>query len=88
VLVYSTPERRPQTSWRSWGGIQTRAQADEEARFLPICRSQIDVRFSVDCRILAERMPGFHWMTGYGDYLREIGHALKKAGLSWEVLAG
>jgi len=33
-------------------------------------------------------MPGFHWMTGYGDYLREIGHALKKAGLSWEVLAG
>ena len=23
VLVYSTPQRRPQTSWRSWGGTST-----------------------------------------------------------------
>ena len=30
VLVYSTPEPKPQTSWRSWGGIQTREDADEE----------------------------------------------------------
>ena len=41
--------------------------------FLPICRSQIDVKFACDSQKLAERMPGFHWMTVYGDYLREAG---------------
>ncbi|MBU4460712.1 MAG: sugar isomerase, partial [Verrucomicrobia bacterium] len=30
VLVYSTPVRREGTSWRSWGGIQTEADADAE----------------------------------------------------------
>jgi hypothetical protein len=54
--------------------------------FLPICRSQIDVRFACDSLRLAERMPGFHWMTIYGDYLREIGYALKKIPIEWECL--
>lgn len=31
VLTYITPQRQEQTSWRPWGGIQTQAQADEEA---------------------------------------------------------
>ncbi|MEA3226460.1 MAG: twin-arginine translocation signal domain-containing protein, partial [Planctomycetota bacterium] len=30
ILVYSTPRRRHQTSWRSWGGIQTEQDAGEE----------------------------------------------------------
>jgi hypothetical protein len=30
VLTYEIPQRRAQTSWRSWGGIQTPAQATEE----------------------------------------------------------
>lgn len=30
VLSYETPTRRPQTSWRNWGGIQTREHAAEE----------------------------------------------------------
>jgi len=30
VLIYSIPQRRPQTSWRSWGGIQTQPQAEAE----------------------------------------------------------
>ena len=38
-----------------------------DSPFLPICRSQIDVRFTCDSLKLAERMPGFHWMTIYGD---------------------
>ena len=37
-------------------------------------------------QVLAERMPGFHWMTFYGDYLRETGYALKKIPIEWEVL--
>ncbi|NLE57267.1 MAG: hypothetical protein GX616_02825, partial [Planctomycetes bacterium] len=31
VLTYAIPQRHDQTSWRSWGAIQTQAQADEEA---------------------------------------------------------
>ncbi|HUU95628.1 MAG TPA: hypothetical protein VM487_07800 [Phycisphaerae bacterium] len=30
ILTYSTPTRRPQTSWRSWGGIQTQQDAEQE----------------------------------------------------------
>ena len=35
---------------------------------------------------LAERMPGFHWMTCYGDYVKELGYALKRVGIQWEFL--
>ncbi len=54
--------------------------------FMDICRSQIDISYDVDSNILAKRMPGFHWMTGYGDYLRETGYALKRIGIEWEQL--
>lgn len=54
---------------------------------LPICRSQIDIRYGCDSLRLAERMPGFHWMTCYGDYLRELGYALKRIPIQWEVLS-
>jgi L-fucose isomerase-like protein len=57
-----------------------------DAPFLPICRDQIDIRFQCDSLRLAERMPGFHWMTCYGDYLKEIGYALKRVGINWENL--
>ena len=57
-----------------------------DAPFMPICRSQIDVSFTCDSQKLAERMPGFHWMTGYGDYRKEIGYACKKVGIQWEDL--
>jgi L-fucose isomerase-like protein len=54
--------------------------------FLPICRSQIDVRFGANSDLVAERMPGFHWMVSYGDYTREIGYALKKIPIAWDYL--
>jgi len=31
-------------------------------------------------------MPGFHWMTGYGDYLRETGYALRRVNIGWDVI--
>ena len=58
-----------------------------DAPFMDICRSQIDIRYTCDDLKLAERMPGFHWMTCYGDYMREIGYALKKVQIEWETLA-
>jgi hypothetical protein len=54
--------------------------------FLDICRSQIDVKFSCDSRKVAEEMPGFHWITAYGDYIRETGYALNKLGIKFENL--
>ncbi len=54
-----------------------------------ICRSQIDLAIDGDWRELLERMQGFHWMTCYGDYLNEVGYALKKVGIQWQnVSAG
>jgi hypothetical protein len=57
-----------------------------EAPFLPICRSQIDVRFKCDDRTLAKRMPGFHWMSAYGDFTRELPYALRRVGIEWDFL--
>jgi len=56
--------------------------------FLDICRSQIDVKVHGDCDRLLREMKGFHWMTCYGNYLREAGYALQKAGVEWVNLTG
>jgi L-fucose isomerase-like protein len=54
--------------------------------FLDICRSQIDVRFTCDSKTVAEQMPGFHWITAYGDYMKETGYALKKLDIEFDNL--
>jgi len=68
---------------KRWVGLKGKIV---DAPFMPICRSQIDISFTCDSLKLAERMPGFHWMTGYGDYMKEIGYACKKLGIQWEDL--
>jgi len=54
--------------------------------FHDICRSQIDINFECDSKKVAEEMPGFHWITVYGDYLKEAEYALKKIGIKLETL--
>jgi hypothetical protein len=66
-----------------WTGLLAKI---EECPFLPICRSQIDVRYDCTDQTLAHHMPGFHWMTGYGDYLREVGYAIGKIPIQWDCL--
>lgn len=73
----------PDFALKRWVGLRAEIV---DAPFLPICRAQIDVRFTCDSQKLAERMPGFHWMTGYGDYLRELAYACKKIGVEFENL--
>jgi hypothetical protein len=51
--------------------------------FLDICRSQIDVSINADCDKLVAETRGFHWMVSYGDYLKEVGYALRKVGIDW-----
>jgi len=57
-----------------------------EVPFKPICRTQFDIKYEISDRLLAERMPGFHWMTCYGDYRRELGYALRRTGIQWDNL--
>jgi len=57
-----------------------------EVPFKPICRTQFDIRYEVSDKLLAERMPGFHWMTCYGDYRKELGYALRRTGIQWDNL--
>jgi hypothetical protein len=66
-----------------WVGLSAEI---EDHPFFPICRSQIDVRFECDSNLVADRMPGFHWMTGYGDYTKEVGYALGKTKITWDYL--
>ncbi len=73
----------PDFAGKRWVGFKGEIAC---APFLPICRSQIDVKFTCDSEKLAEHMPGFHWMTIYGDYLRETGYALKKIPIAFECL--
>jgi hypothetical protein len=54
--------------------------------FLDICRSQIDISYECSSRTVAEKMPGFHWITVYGDFLKETGYAIKKMGIELEIL--
>jgi len=49
-----------------------------------MCRSQLDLAIDGDWRRLVRQMEGFHTVTCYGDYLREVGYALKKVKLGWE----
>jgi len=66
-----------------WVGLMGEVESHP---LLPICRCQIEMRYKVPDQLVAERMPGFHWMTIYGDYHREIGYALKKIPIEWEFL--
>jgi hypothetical protein len=55
--------------------------------FLPICRAQFDVKFEADTEEIAAKMRGFHWMAGYGDYLKEIDYALRRTEIDFEIIA-
>jgi len=46
----------------------------------PACRSQIDMEIDGDWRKLIAEQEGFHTQVVYGDYLREVGYALKALG--------
>jgi hypothetical protein len=48
------------------------------------CRSQMDVAIEGDWRRLLRTMQGFHTVTCYGDYLREVAYALRKLGIGWD----
>ncbi len=70
----------PDFASRKWVGFEGTIVDNP---FLDICRSQIDVRIRGETELLLREMKGFHWMTCYGNYLRETGYALGKVGVEW-----
>jgi len=67
----------PDFKSRRWVGLLGKII---DVPFMDVCRSQIDIGYACDDLKLA------HWMTGYGDYMKELGYALKKVGIEWENL--
>jgi hypothetical protein len=70
----------PDFSFKRWVGFEGQVAGNP---FLPICRSQIDVGIKGSDERLAREMRGFHWMTCYGDHMKETGYALRKVGIDW-----
>jgi len=74
----------PSFSSDKWVGVRG---VIKDAPFYEICRSQIDVEIDGNWKKLLEDMRGFHWMTCYGDYLREVEYVLKKVGIKWQDIS-
>ncbi len=71
----------PNLTCTKWYGFKGRIT---DTPSYDVCRSQIDMEILGNWRKLLEEMEGFHTVTCYGDYLREVGYALKKLGIKWE----
>ena len=71
----------PNLDCSRWSGFRGKIL---DAPDYDMCRSQMDVEIDGDWKGLLRKMGGFHTVTCYGDYLREIGYALKKMKLPWE----
>jgi len=79
VTTHIAPDFRSER----WVGLKGKIV---DVPFRPICRTQFDIQYNISDSLLAERMPGFHWMTCYGDYRKEIGYALRRVGIQWDNL--
>ncbi len=73
----------PDFESRRWVGLLGEVV---DTPFRPICRTQLDIRYQCPSSLVAERMPGFHWMFSYGDYCKEVGYALRRVGIQWDNL--
>ena len=73
----------PDFASRKWVGFEAEVIDNP---FLPICRSQVDIQIKGSTDKLLDEMRGFHWMACHGNYLKETGYALKKAGVEWSVV--
>jgi hypothetical protein len=71
----------PEYSKPRWVGIKGIVR---DHPCLAVCRSQQDVEILGHWKRLIPEARDSHWMMVYGDYLREIGYAVHKIGLTWD----
>ncbi len=74
----------PEYTKPRWVGI--RGTVRDNPHFA-ICRSQQDVELDGRWQRLIAETRDSHWMMAYGDYLQEIGYAVRKIGLVWDNIA-
>lgn len=70
----------PDFQGRRWLGFQARILENPS---YPICRTQVHLAIQGNWQRLLEEIRGFHWRVIYGQYLPEVGYAVRKAGLDW-----
>ncbi|HOW63653.1 MAG TPA: sugar isomerase [Candidatus Paceibacterota bacterium] len=73
----------PNLACNKWQGFRGKIVGSPS---YPACRSQMEILIDGDWRRLQREMEGFHTQIVYGDYIREIGYALKQAGgqIAWQ----
>lgn len=74
----------PDFGGRRWLGVAGKIL---DTPFYEMCRTHLDVAVRGNVEQLLQEIRGFHWMVAYGHYLREVGYAVKKAGLDWLAIA-
>jgi hypothetical protein len=74
----------PDFNFEQWTGFEAEIVDNP---FFDICRSQIDVEFGCDTDELNRQTKGFHWMVGYGNYLKEMEYAVRKSKMNWQTLS-
>jgi len=76
----------PNLACNKWQGFRGKVIGSPS---YPACRSQMEILVDGDWRRLQREMEGFHAQVVYGDYLREVGYALRKVGsqIAWECFS-
>jgi len=76
----------PNLACNKWQGFRGKVVGSPS---YPACRSQMEILVDGDWKRLQREMEGFHTQVVYGDYLREVGYALKKVGpqIAWECFS-
>ena len=74
----------PEYATCRWVGIKGIVESNP---FYEICRSQQDVRIQGDWKKLLSEVRDSHWVMVYGDYLKEIGYAAPRIGVTWETVS-
>jgi hypothetical protein len=71
----------PEYSSGRWVGFKGKVLGNP---FYEICRSQQDVEILGSWKKLLGEARDSHWMACYGDYLKEVGYAARRIGVTWE----
>jgi len=74
----------PEYATCRWVGIRGIVESNP---FYDICRSQQDVRIQGDWKKLLNEVRDSHWVMAYGNYLREIGYAASRVGVTWDAVS-
>lgn len=74
----------PDFASKKWVGFRGKIT---DHPFYAICRSQFDCTIEGNWKKLLEDMRGFHWMTCYGDYLKEMKYVTRKVGIEFENIS-